>query len=440
MLEVGRKAERAYLLGVQLEGTRPEQLRDEMDELAELARTAGAQVVGEEVQRRRTLDPASFIGSGKMRELADLRYELDLSLLISNDDLSPRQQRNLEKSLDLKVIDRTELILDIFAQRAATHEGRIQVEAAQLRHLLPRLIGGRDLSRLGGGIGTRGPGEQKLEVDRRRIRRRLSDLEKELKEVARTRRLHRERRARAPMPVVALTGYTNSGKSTLLNALTRAGVVAEDKLFATLDPTTRKVKLPGGQECLLTDTVGFIQKLPTDLVAAFRSTLEEVVFADVVLHVVDLGAPNFEERMDAVDRVLMELGAGEKPAMGAFNKVDRLTKEELTLRLAEARHRLPGMPISALKGSGLEALLGRVETKLGARSRTLRLLVPYADAAVAAEFHRLATVESAEYLETGIALAGRVALRDAARFAPYLKSRATRATSSPGTSRPRPPR
>ncbi|HEY8642977.1 MAG TPA: GTPase HflX, partial [Candidatus Dormibacteraeota bacterium] len=284
--------ERAYLIGVVLPGTPPAAVEEQMRELEELLLTAGAEVVASDVQRRDAVEPGLFVGKGKVEEIRDRREELRYDLVVCNDDLSPRQQRNLERDLKIKVVDRTELILDIFAQHARTREGRLQVESAQLHHLLPRLIGAYDYHRQGGGIGTRGgPGEQQIEVERRRIRKRLKDLEHELEDVRRQREQQRAARRGSELVTVAIVGYTNAGKSTLLNTLTRAGVRAENKLFATLDPTTRRLRLESGREMLLTDTVGFIQKLPTDLVASFRATLEEVTHADIVLHVLDASAP-----------------------------------------------------------------------------------------------------------------------------------------------------
>jgi GTP-binding protein HflX len=305
-------------------------------------------------------------------EIKELCHEQDASLVIFDEDLSPAQQRNLEKSLDRKTLDRTQLILDIFARRARTREGKLQVELAQLDYLLPRLAGkGVLLSRLGGGIGTRGPGETKLETDRRRIRQRIQSVKREIEHVRRERHTRREARSRREAPVVALVGYTNAGKSTLFNALTRGGAAVSDQLFMTLDPLVRKVRLGPGRELLLVDTVGFVQKLPHALVAAFRATLEEVVEADLLLHVVDASASGVEEREAAVDAVLKEIGAGERPTLLVLNKADQAPPERLAA-LAEAR---PGCAtVSALRGEGLAALLEHVAGRLslGARRVTLR--------------------------------------------------------------------
>lgn len=390
--------ERALLVGVEQPGAW--EVADSLDELAKLAETAGAEVLDRLWQKRERPDAAYFIGRGKVQEIAAARQEKAANLIIFDDELSPAQQRNLEQSLGVKVLDRTALILDIFAQRARTHEGKLQVELAQLRYNLPRLGGqGLVLSRLGGGIGTRGPGETKLEVDRRRIRARIGDIEREIDQIKRHRHLHRERRHLARIPAVALVGYTNAGKSTLLNTLTDAGVLAEDKLFATLDPTTRKVSLPGGQEILLTDTVGFIQKLPHQLVAAFRATLEEVVQADLLVHVIDASHPRYQEQSDAVFRVLDELGAASKPVITVFNKIDQLDNPHLRDRLL----RLPdSVAISALERIGLDTLLELLKTHLRRQSVAATLLIPYNDSGLLARLYETASVTAVEYLGDGI--------------------------------------
>ncbi|HXF82747.1 MAG TPA: GTPase HflX, partial [bacterium] len=325
--------ERAVLVGVH--GVDPG--RDpEMEELARLAEAAGAVVVGTLVQHRTRPVPATFLGRGKVEELRALCRRVGADLVIADHELTPVQQRNLEDALGIKVIDRTALVLDIFARRAQTHEGRLQVELAQMTYLLPRLTGrGTALSRLGGGIGTRGPGETKLEVDRRRIRRRITDLRRQIAEIRRTRALQRAARREAQFPTVALVGYTNAGKSTLLNALTDAGVFVEDKLFATLDPTVRRVTLPNGRPALVVDTVGFISRLPTQLVAAFHATLEEVTEADLLVHVVDGSHPDRRAQMRAVREVLGQLGAADKPTVVAVNKTDLLPPAAVRAVLAE---------------------------------------------------------------------------------------------------------
>jgi GTP-binding protein HflX len=388
--------ERAMLVGIDLPGHNRWEAEDSLDELAELTYTAGAEVVGRVVQKRNAADPANYIGLGKVQELALLTQEHDVDTLIFDDELSPAQQRNLEFRTGMKIIDRTALILDIFAQRARTKEGKLQVELAQLKYLLPRLTGqGAALSRLGGGIGTRGPGETKLEVDRRRIRKRISDLDQEIDLVQKHRQLHRQNRMSIALPVVSLVGYTNAGKSTLLNALTKSDVLAEDKLFATLDPTTRKVTLPGGRDILLTDTVGFIQKLPHHLVAAFRATLEEVVEADLLLHIVDVSHPMVAEQNDAVYEVLRHLKAAEKPVITVLNKIDRVDSAQLIDRLK--REYQTSVAISALKNHGLNSLLEQIERQLIQNRHRITFHIPYVSSSVIAKMRGHANILSEEY-------------------------------------------
>jgi GTPase len=411
--------EKVFLVAAELPGTDHEELSSQLDEMTELARTAGAEVVGSEIQRREQPDPALFYGKGKVAEWKSLRGDLQFDVVISNDELSPRQQRNLEKAFETGVLDRTELILDIFAQHARTREGRIQVEVAQLHHMLPRLVGGRDLSRLGGGIGTRGPGEQKLEIDRRRIRTRLRDLEKELGQVRKQRALHRARRARSVQRTVALVGYTNAGKSSLLNALTEGGVVAEDKLFATLDPTTRAMTLPQGGSCLLIDTVGFIQKLPTELVAAFRATLEEVVEADLLLHVLDISHPAAAQQLTTVHSVLNDLEAFDKPAVLAANKVDLVPASDLASRLAvlDVAPYLEVVPVSAVRGGGLDLLRRAVSDVIAEGMRAIDVVLPYSQQELVAALHREGVVAMERYEEGGVHLRGSAPPALAARIA-----------------------
>lgn len=329
-LPVKEGEERTILASLITEGKDAWEIEDDLDELTQLARTAGATVCGRLTQARLQPDPRVYFGSGKVQELALLVQELGANMVIVNNDLSPNQQRNLEDIVGVKVLDRTELILDIFAQRANTKEGKLQVELAQLKYLYPRLIGkGLSLSRLGGGIATRGPGETKLEVDRRRIRDRLNLLERETERIRSYRDTQRRKRISESLPVVALTGYTNSGKSTLLNALTKSEALVEDKLFATLDPATRRTVLPDNSPVLLTDTVGFIKKLPPDLVNAFGATLEEVTLADVILHVVDASHPGVMEHISSVHDILSELHAIEKPMITVLNKADKARHEDL---------------------------------------------------------------------------------------------------------------
>lgn len=362
-------------MAVETTGQRSWHSKESLDELAQLASTAGAAVVGRTVQKLDSPNPATYIGKGKLEEIIAQRGMVEYDIVLFDDELSPSQQRNLEDALKVKVIDRTALILDIFARRARTREGALQVELAQHEYLLPRLAGQwSHLERLGGGIGTRGPGETQLETDRRLIRGRISRLKSQLDQVRRHRALYRQRRAKAGVPVVALVGYTNAGKSTLMNALTGADVLAENRLFATLDPVTRRVRMPGGGFFLLTDTVGFIQKLPAQLVAAFRATLEELTDADLLLHVVDITHPNAAEQAETVEQTLAELAVAQKPRLTVLNKVDALTTAEadpvrgledlddLALAL-EAEHG-DALMISATRGWGLDTLRARVAERL----------------------------------------------------------------------------
>jgi GTP-binding protein HflX len=371
--------ERAYLVAVERKDRRANRrwnTQSSVEELAQLAATAGAKVVGRSVQRRERPTAAHYIGRGKVRELAAQRHDLDYSTVIFDDELSPSQQRNLEEALKVKILDRTALILDIFAQHAHTREGALQVELAQHEYLLPRLAGQwAHLERLEGAIGTRGPGETQLETDRRLIRNKIARLKRELEQVRKHRALYRRRRARQGVPVVSLVGYTNAGKSTLMRALSGADVLVEDKLFATLDPVTRRVALPHGGAFLLTDTVGFIQKLPTQLVAAFRATLEELAEADLLLHVVDITHPDAAEQAQTVEETLRELGLADRPRVTVLNKTDLLRQEdgrplESLEGLDEARESLrywrpDALLTSAVKGWGLGELLERIEVALG---------------------------------------------------------------------------
>lgn len=389
--------ERAVLTGVH----GPNSGRDpEMEELAALTESAGAVVVASLVQHRGKPVPATFLGSGKIEELRRLCAEVQAGVVIADHELTPVQQRNLERALDLKVIDRTALVLDIFARRAQTHEGRLQVELAQMTYLMPRLTGrGAMLSRLGGGIGTRGPGETKLEVDRRRIRRRITDLRGAIGAIRQHRALQRKARREAAFETVALAGYTNAGKSTLLNALTNAGVFVEDKLFATLDPTVRKVTLPNGRPVLLIDTVGFITRLPTQLVAAFRATLEEVTEADVLVHIVDASHPDWRAQMRAVRQVLVELGAGDKPTVIALNKTDHVAPVDVRAMLTEIGE---GVAISALHKVGLINLLRVISQRLPGSLVRVKLTVPYRHAGALAQIFAQGRVLRQDYDQDGI--------------------------------------
>lgn len=413
MHETETQIERAILVGVHTGSgdVLLDTTEESIAELEELAKTAGVEVVGYLVQNRKSPDAATYIGDGKLEELRNAADELDADTIIFDDELSPVQVRNISDHLERKVIDRTSLILDIFAMRAATKEGKIQVELAQLRYMLPRLTGmGRALSRLGGGIGTRGPGETKLETDRRHIRRRIEFLSDELKEVEKHRGLLRARREKDNKTVVALVGYTNAGKSTLLNLLTDAQVFAEDKLFATLDPTQRSLTLSDNREILLVDTVGFIRKLPHHLVKAFKSTLEEAALADVLLHVIDASNDEFAVHIEVVERILSELGAGGKPTVAVLNKMD-LAEGKILPHTVESCTKT--VCISAKKRTGIDALLEAVEEVVPGRKREVSLCIPYSEARLVSALHEDQVVLNEEYAETGILV---TALVDAACY------------------------
>lgn len=370
-----------------------------LDELEELAQTAGAETVGRIIQNREQIHPGTYVGKGKLDEIKNLLWETDATGIICDDELSPAQLGNLQDALDTKVMDRTLIILDIFAERASTNEGKIQVELAQLKYRQSRLVGlGKSLSRLGGGIGTRGPGEKKLEMDRRLIKGRIAQLNRELKDVKRHREVTREQRSRNHIPVIAIVGYTNAGKSTLLNRLTGASVLEEDKLFATLDPTTRGLKLPSGQEVLLTDTVGFIRKLPHHLIEAFKSTLEEAKYADMILHVVDVSNPQMDEQMYTVYETLQNLDVKDKVVITAFNKQDRLTEVPI-IRDFKADHIAN---ISARTGQGLDALQSVIEQILRERKIEISRTYSYADAGKIQLIRKYGELLEEEYREDGI--------------------------------------
>ncbi len=395
--ELEELQERVILLGVSLQDDR--ETRESLEELEELAKTAGAVTVGMELQNREAPHPGTYIGKGKIQEVKARILETDATGVICDDELSPAQMRNLEQELECKVMDRTLLILDIFASRAATSEGKIQVELAQLQYRLSRLAGlGKSLSRLGGGIGTRGPGEKKLEMDRRLIKNRIAQLRRELQEVKRHRELIRERRKKNAVPVAAIVGYTNAGKSTLLNRLTQAGVLEEDKLFATLDPTTRGLKLEGGQEILFTDTVGFIRKLPHHLVEAFQSTLEEARYADLILHVVDVSNPQMEKQMAVVYDTLRRLEVTGKKVITLFNKQDKL-EAPVRIRDRQADYTLN---ISARTGEGLEELKDLLEEILTENQILIERLYDYGQAGKIQLIRKFGQLLEEEYREEGI--------------------------------------
>ena len=411
-----RTRERIVLVGVTIPPETLGATEAGLDELAALVDTAGADEVERVLQRRDSPDPATYVGRGKAEELRAVSERVDADTVVFDEELSPAQSRNLEKLLGRTAIDRTAVILDIFAQNAHTAEGKAQVELAQLRYRLPRLRGrGVQLSRLGGGIGTRGPGESQLETDRRRLLRRATKLEADLREVRRNRQTQRKARRRSRVPTVALVGYTNAGKSTVLNRLTNAGVLVEDRLFSTLDPTTRRTELPGGEAVLLTDTVGFVRKLPHQLVEAFRSTLEEVTEADLLLHVVDASSPDPEGQIEAVRTVLAEIGAGELPELLAFNKAD-LTPE--AKRLAD-RH--PGsVRASAATGEGVDDLLRVLGDRLRALATVVELVVPYERGDVVAAVHREGEVLVEAHEEAATRLRARLDPAGLARFREFV--------------------
>lgn len=389
--------EKVILVGVSFrEGDDTE---DSMTELAELVETAGAEVVGMTVQGRANIHPGTYVGSGKLQEIRQMISDLQADGIVCDDELSPAQLRNMEKELDCKVMDRTLVILDIFAARASTSEGKIQVELAQLRYRLSRLTGlGTSLSRLGGGIGTRGPGEKKLEMDRRLIKSRISQLKRELEEVRQHREVNRGQRSRNHTKVAAIVGYTNAGKSTLLNRLTGAGVLEEDKLFATLDPTTRNLKLDSGQEILLTDTVGFIRKLPHHLIEAFRSTLEEAKYADLIIHVVDASNPQREKQMQIVYETLQNLGVTGKKVITLFNKQDKLQQEEI-VKDFKADYTLK---ISAATEDGLEQVKEVLEEVLREDKQFLEGTFPYDLGGQISAIRKYGELLEEEYRENGI--------------------------------------
>lgn len=407
-----------------LVGTDIDKEQDVNETLAELERlveTAGGEVVGTIMQRRERPDTATYIGKGKLEELKALQMETKATTIVFDDQLSPAQQRNIEKFMEVKVIDRTALILDIFAQRAHSYEGQLQVELAQMRYLLPRLGGkGLVMSRLGGGIGTRGPGETKLEVDRRTIRDKIHDIEESLDAVSAQRTLQRNRRVQSGLPCVAIVGYTNAGKSTLLNRLTDAGVLVEDKLFATLDPTIRMLVLPSGRKLLLADTVGFIRKLPHALIAAFRATLEEVVYADVLMHVIDASSQEWEEQSRSVYEVLKELGAADKKVLTVMNKVDCLSGPAKFRRLL---WKPDSVAISARDGEGLNDLLAALDDLLSHLDRSLDLLIPYESSGVLNILHEQAVVQDKEYTPDGVKVRTLLPASLAGQLAAYIVER-----------------
>jgi len=419
-VDLGRVRQRALLIGTTYGAATLEEAEASLVELALLADTAGAEPVHAELQRRPTPDPATYIGKGKAEEIRAAAQALDVDVVIFDDELTPAQQRNLEKMFAVDVVDRVALILDIFAQHATSQEGAVQVELAQLRYRLPRLRGrGLQLSQQGAGIGTRGPGETQLEVDRRRLLRRMQKLERDLVGLAATRATQRKARKRRDLMQVALVGYTNAGKSTLLNRLTHAGVLVQDQLFSTLDPTVRRLHLPGGETVLLSDTVGFVRRLPHQLVEAFRSTLEEVRDADLLLHIVDAGTPDADERITAVNTVLAEIDADAVPRLLAWNKTDIAYTDDVKQLLASH----PGsVALSAASGAGVAELLTAIGDRLRALAQVVELVVPYDRGDVLAALHRAGEVLVEIHDERGTRVRARLPASANGRFAEFAVS------------------
>ena len=419
-VDLGVTQQTAILVGTGFGMRTTEEAEASLEELALLADTAGAEPVAIELQRRDTNDPALYVGKGKAQEIRELAEALDVDVVIFDDELSPAQQRNLEKLFERDVVDRVALILDIFAQHAASQEGMLQVELAQLRYRLPRLRGrGLQLSQQGGGIGTRGPGETQLEVDRRRIQRRITKLERDLVGLGRTRGTQRKARLRRSLTTVALVGYTNAGKSTLLNRLTDASVLVEDRLFSTLDPTTRKLRLPGGETVLATDTVGFVRRLPHQLVQSFRSTLDEVGDADFMLHLVDASDPDPDGRINAVRSVLRDIHADGVPEQLVFTKTD-VTAPEVVADLL--RSHPDSLAVSARSGAGVRELLDRIGDRLRALAKIVELQIPYDRGDVLAALHREGDVLVVVHEEAGTRVRARLPEAVAGRFAQLVTS------------------
>lgn len=407
-------------MGVELKSAGPRAIRESLDELGELTETAGGEVIGEGTQKIETRNAATYIGKGKADEFARFCKQQNVDTVIFDDELSPAQTRNLEKIFGVKILDRTALILDIFSQRARTREGKLQIELAQLQHLLPRLTKfWGHLSRQSGGIGMRGgEGETQLEADRRKVGERIDRIQRDLDAVRRQRETQRAGRQRNEWPLASIVGYTNAGKSTLLNRLTGAEVLAKDILFATLDPTTRRLRLPTNQNILLTDTVGFIKKLPHGLVESFKATLEEVVQADLLLHVVDASHPQADEQIAAVNSVLHELGAGDKPTMMVLNKVDQLSGDNPLGRLQELYPN--SVAISARTGQGVEELLAAISTQIRPERELVKLKIPHEAAAVIARLHQVGQVLERRYLAKTARFQARIPPQHHAEFAAFM--------------------
>jgi GTPase len=420
-----QRKERAVLVGVELPSNDHKiSLEYSLEELESLAQTAGAEVAEKFTQQLRSVTPATLVGRGKVEQIHAKVEELHPDLVIFDEDLTPAQQRNLESAFNVRVIDRSQLILDIFAQRARSNEGKLQVELAQLEYLLPRLTRQwTHLSRLGGGIGTRGPGETQLEVDRRRIREKISHLKRRLKTVERTRSLQRKERDNVPFATIALVGYTNAGKSTLMNALTRAGVLVEDKLFATLDPTIRSLRLPNGDKVMVADTVGFINKIPHSLIEAFKSTLEEVMSADLLLHLVDMTSPLIDEQIQVIEEVLGEIGAGDIPTIIVPNKIDLLS--EPPQHLFKNRGSEEVCPISAVTGEGLDALLNVIGTHLDRGKEKIHLSLSTSQGALLSLLRDRGRVENEIYEDDWVHITAMVTPKLAGQMRKLARNKAS---------------
>lgn len=402
--ETEQNEERLLLVGVSVQND--EETQASLDELEELAHTAGGVAVYKLIQNREAIHPGTYVGKGKIEEIKEIIEEYNIDTVVCDDELTPAQLKNLETALHVKVIDRTVMILDIFAVRALTSEGKIQVELAQLKYRSSRLVGLRSsLSRLGGGIGTRGPGEKKLEMDRRLVRDRIAILNRELEEVKRTRQVSRMKRLESAVPSVAIVGYTNAGKSTLLNTLTGAGILEEDKLFATLDPTTRVYEYENGQQVMFTDTVGFINKLPHHLIDAFRSTLEEAKYSDIIVHVVDISNPNAGRQMDVVYNTLKNLGIMDKPIVTLYNKIDQIEESEHAGRDIRSDRTLR---ISAKKSLGIDNMLSAIGELLDNRMFLFEKTVPYSDASKIQSIRKYGQLLEEDYREDGIYIKARI--------------------------------